>query len=49
MVHVVNSGRYTPRVWVPPLIGIALIEAETRKQFGEIRAEMLRRSVRSTD
>ena len=49
MVHVVNSGRYTPRVWVPPLIGVALIEAETRKQFGEIRAEILRRSVRSTD
>lgn len=49
MVHVTNNGRYTPRVWIPPIIGVALIEAETRKQFGEIRAEMLRRSVRSTD
>jgi hypothetical protein len=49
MVHVVNSGRYTPNVWVPPIIGVALIEAETRKQFGEIRAEMLRRNARSTD
>ncbi len=47
MVHVVNSGRYTPRVWVPPIIGVVLIEAETRKQFGEIRAEMLRRNARS--
>ncbi len=46
LVHIVNSGRYTPRVWVPPLIGPALIEAETRKQFGEIRAEILRRSER---
>ncbi|MGH8800209.1 MAG: SRPBCC family protein, partial [Casimicrobiaceae bacterium] len=46
LVHVVNSGRYTPNLWVPPLIGPALIEAETRKQFGEIRTEMLRRSGR---
>jgi hypothetical protein len=45
-IHVVNSGRYTPNVWVPPLIGPAMIEAETRKQFGEIRAEMLRRGAR---
>lgn len=46
VVHIVHSGRYTPNVWVPPLIGPALIEAETRKQFGEIRAEILRRSER---
>jgi hypothetical protein len=46
LVHVVNSGRYTPNLWVPPLIGPAIIEAETRKQFGEIRAEILRRSER---
>jgi Polyketide cyclase / dehydrase and lipid transport len=44
MVHIVNSGRYTPKIWVPPLIGPALIEAKTQKQFGEIRAEILRRS-----
>lgn len=43
-LHIVNSGRYTPKIWVPPLIGPAIIEAETRKQFGEIRAEILRRS-----
>jgi polyketide cyclase/dehydrase/lipid transport protein len=46
LVHIVNSGRYTPKLWVPPLIGPALIEAETRKQFGEIRTEILRRSER---
>lgn len=46
LVHVINSGRYTPKVWVPPLIGPALIEEETRKQFGEIRNEILRRSER---
>jgi hypothetical protein len=43
-IRIVNSGRYTPNIWVPPIIGPALIEAETRKQFGEIRAEILRRS-----
>jgi len=46
LIHIVNSGRYTPNMWVPPLIGPALIEAETRKQFGEIRTEILRRSER---
>ena len=46
LVHIVNSGRYTPKMWVPPLVGPALIEAETRKQFGEIRTEILRRSER---
>lgn len=46
VVHIVHSGRYTPKMWVPPLIGPALIEAETRKQFGEIRTEILRRSER---
>jgi hypothetical protein len=43
-VHIVNNGRYTPNMWVPPYIGPAVIEAETQKQYGEIRAEILRRS-----
>jgi hypothetical protein len=43
-LHIINSGRYTPKIWIPPLIGPAVLEAETRKQFGEIRAEILRRS-----
>lgn len=47
VVHIIHSGRYTPNVWVPPLLGPALIEAETRKQYGEFRAEILRRSGRS--
>lgn len=42
-LRIVNRGRYAPKLWVPPLIGPAIIEAETRKQFGEIRAEILRR------
>jgi hypothetical protein len=36
-----------PKVWVPPAIGPAMIEAETQKQFGEFRAEILRRTASS--
>ena len=43
-LHIVNVGRYQPNLWIPPVIGPALIRAETQKQFGEIRAEILRRS-----
>jgi uncharacterized membrane protein len=43
-VHIVHTGRYTPSLWVPPIVGPALIEAETRKQYGEIRAEIERRA-----
>ena len=43
-VHIVNSGNYTPNLWVPPIIGPALIEAETQEQFGQIRREILRRN-----
>ncbi len=43
-VHIVNTGSYTPKIWIPPFVGPALIEEETRKQFGEIRNEVLRRS-----
>ena len=41
--RVVNHGEYLPKIWVPPMIGPAFIEAETRKQYQELRAEMLRR------
>jgi hypothetical protein len=43
VLHIINVGRYVPKIWVPPVIGPALIAAETRKQFAEIRAEILRR------
>jgi hypothetical protein len=46
-LHIVNTGRYTASIWVPPIIGPALIESETRKQFGEMRAEMLRRQAQA--
>jgi hypothetical protein len=44
VTHVTHTGSYTPSMWVPPGIGPSLIEAETRKQYGEIRAEILRRA-----
>ena len=45
-IHIHNSGHFIPNIWVPPLIGPSVIEAETRKQFDELRAEILRRSAR---
>jgi len=45
--RIVNHGRFTPDRWIPPLIGIAILESETRKQFAELRAEILRRAGRS--
>jgi len=44
--HIRNIGRYVPKAWVPPLVGPALIAGETRKQFDDIRSEILRRTVR---
>ena len=43
-LHIVHTGTYTPSIWVPPVVGTALIEMETRKQYGEIRDEVLRRT-----
>ena len=44
VTHVLHTGSYTPSTSVPPGLGPMLIEAETRKQYGEIRAEILRRA-----
>jgi hypothetical protein len=45
IVHILNTGRYTPSFWVPPLIGPAVVEGQIRKQYGEFRSEILRRTV----
>ena len=45
-IHIHNSGRFVPNVWVPPVIGPSIIAAETRKQFDELRTEILRRIAR---
>lgn len=36
-----------PNVWLPPLIGTSILESEARKQFGEMRAEILRRKAKA--
>ena len=41
--RITNHGRFIPDRWIPPLIGTIVLEAETRKQFAELRAEILRR------
>lgn len=42
-VRVVHHGEYVPKVWLPPMVGISVIESETKKQFAEFAAEMLKR------
>jgi uncharacterized protein YndB with AHSA1/START domain len=43
MTRVTNHGEFIPDRWVPPFIGPAVVQAQTRKQFAELRAEILRR------
>jgi hypothetical protein len=43
MTRVTNHGEFVPDRWVPPFIGPAVVQAQTRKQFAELRAEILRR------
>lgn len=38
-----HHGEYVPKKWLPPLIGPAVIEHETRKQYLEFAAEIERR------
>lgn len=42
--HIQYHADSVPNTFVPPIIGPAFIETETRHQFEELRAEMLRRS-----
>lgn len=39
-----HHGEYVPKSWMPPLIGPAMIESETRKQYLEFIAEIERRA-----
>jgi len=43
--RVLNHGEFVPTMWVPPVIGTAFLEAETRRQFHELRNEIMRRTV----
>ena len=42
-VRIHHHGSYVPKAWIPPLIGPALIEAETRRQYEQFLAEIERR------
>lgn len=45
---IVQHGQYEPTRWVPPAIGPALIESETRQHYRAIVAEILRRKQAKT-
>jgi carbon monoxide dehydrogenase subunit G len=36
-------SEYTPKAWLPPLLGPSMIESETRKQYAQLLAEVARR------
>lgn len=42
-----HHGEYVPKKWLPPLIGPAVIEHETHKQYQEFAAEIERRAAAS--
>jgi Polyketide cyclase / dehydrase and lipid transport len=42
-IAIVHHGEYVPTTWVPPVIGPAMIESETRKQYTQLIVEILRR------
>jgi carbon monoxide dehydrogenase subunit G len=44
--RVTCHGLLKPDRWIPPLVGPSIIESETRKQYAEIRSEVLRRRQR---
>ncbi len=39
----VHHGEYASKSWVPPMVGAETIEAEARKQYGQLVAEIVRR------
>jgi hypothetical protein len=43
--RVVNHGEFVPTMWVPPVVGTAFLESQTRKQFQELRNEIMRRTM----
>jgi hypothetical protein len=44
VTRVVNHGEFVPTMWVPPVVGTAFLESETRRQFHELRTEIMRRT-----
>jgi hypothetical protein len=46
---ITHHGEYVPKSWLPPMIGPAVIQGQTEKQYAEMIAEMLRRKSARTD
>ncbi len=44
VTRVFNHGEFIPTMWVPPVVGTAFLETETRRQFHELRNEIMRRA-----
>jgi hypothetical protein len=42
--RIVSHGEFIPDFWLPPLIGVKVIEMETRGQFEGVVREIARRS-----
>ena len=40
---ITTHSEYTPKAWLPPLLGPSMIESETRKQYAQLLAEVARR------
>ena len=43
-VRIHHHGSYVPKSWIPPVIGKAMIESETRRQYEQFLAEVERRA-----
>jgi hypothetical protein len=41
--QILHHGEYVPSSWLPPMIGPAVIQSQTEKQYEEMIGEMLRR------
>jgi hypothetical protein len=46
VTRVIGNGRFTPAAWVAWAVGVEAVEAQTRRQYQELRTEILRRKVR---
>ncbi len=42
--RITHHGEYVPNRWLPPIVGTAVIESETKKQYREFVAEIERRA-----
>jgi len=41
--HITYHGEFVPTSWIPPLVGPSVIGNETKRQYGQLLSEVLRR------